>query len=53
MPELLEKCQQMTNPLYNGPIFRALLVTMDRWVSNGTAPASILPKRRMEPMPRS
>jgi hypothetical protein len=45
VPELLAECQQMTNPLYNGPIFRALLVNMDRWVSNGTEPpASIVPR---------
>ena len=25
-PELLNECQQMTNPLYNGPVFRALSV---------------------------
>ena len=47
VPELLDQCQQMTNPLYNGPIFRALLVTLDRWVSEGTEPpASNMPRRR-------
>ena len=45
-PELLNECQQMTNPLYNGPVFRALSVALDRWVTNGTLPpASVLPKR--------
>jgi Alpha/beta hydrolase domain len=28
-PEFLAECQQMTNPLYNGPIFRALSVALD------------------------
>lgn len=46
VPELLEECQQMTNPLYNGPLFRALLVAMDSWVSEGVdPPASIVPRR--------
>ena len=44
--ELLDECQQMVNPLYNGPIFRALSVAMDRWVMEGTKPpASVVPKR--------
>lgn len=37
-PELVEECQQMTNPIYNGPVFRALSVAMDRWVSRGIKP---------------
>jgi len=45
-PELLNECQQMTNPLYNGPVFRALSVALDRWVTNGTSPpSSVVPKR--------
>jgi hypothetical protein len=28
----------MTNLLYNGPVFRALSVALDRWVTNGTFP---------------
>jgi hypothetical protein len=40
------QCQQLTNPLYNGPIFRALSVLLDRWVADGTAPpASRVPRR--------
>jgi hypothetical protein len=31
-------CQQLTNPLYNGPVFRALAVALDQWVSSGTLP---------------
>jgi hypothetical protein len=31
-------CQQWTNPLYNGPVFRALAVALDQWVSTGTLP---------------
>jgi len=37
-PELLSHCQQMTNPLYNGPFFRALAVALDRWVIQGLQP---------------
>jgi len=37
-PELLNECQQMTNLLYNGPVFRALSVALDRWVTNGIFP---------------
>lgn len=37
-PALLAHCQQMTNPLYNGPIFRALAVALDRWVTQGIQP---------------
>jgi len=31
-------CQQLTNPLTNGLLARALLVDLDQWVRNGTAP---------------
>jgi hypothetical protein len=45
-PELLNECQQMTNPLYNGPVFRALSVALDRWVSNGALPpSSVVPRQ--------
>jgi hypothetical protein len=40
------QCQQLTNPLYNGPIFRALAVLLDRWVTEGAPPpGSRLPRR--------
>ena len=42
-PEFLAECQQMTNPLYNGPVFRALSVALDRWVTRGKQP----PKSRV------
>ena len=42
-PEFLPECQQMTNPLYNGPVFRALSVALDRWVTRGKQP----PKSRL------
>ncbi|MGK0298494.1 MAG: hypothetical protein ACI9XC_002116 [Gammaproteobacteria bacterium] len=46
VPELMKECQQMTNPLYNGPIFRALLKKMDRWVIEKVEPpASVVPKK--------
>jgi len=32
------QCQQLTNPLYNGPVFRALSVALDQWVTQGTPP---------------
>jgi hypothetical protein len=39
-------CQQLTNPLYNGPVFRALSVALDQWVSFGTLPPpSVVPHR--------
>jgi Alpha/beta hydrolase domain len=45
-PTPLEDCQQLTNPLYNGPIFRALAVALDRWVTHGILPPpSRVPKR--------
>jgi hypothetical protein len=31
-------CQQLSNPLYNGPIFRALSVALDAWVTLGVEP---------------
>ncbi|HEY7064199.1 MAG TPA: alpha/beta hydrolase domain-containing protein [Chloroflexota bacterium] len=40
------QCQQLTNPLYNGPVFRALSVLLDHWVTEGAAPpASRVPRR--------
>jgi len=42
----VDRCQQLTNPLYNGPIFRALSVLLDRWVTDGASPpASRVPSR--------
>src|SRR5919199_934317 len=39
------QCQQLTNPLYNGPVFRALSMLLDRWVTEGTPPpASRVPR---------
>jgi hypothetical protein len=46
-PEWPAECQQMTNPLYNGPVFRALSVALDRWVTRG-----IEPPRSRVPMAR-
>ncbi len=47
MPETMRSCQQMTNPLYNGTVFRALLVKMDEWVTeNKQPPASIVPSKQ-------
>jgi hypothetical protein len=44
-PEVVRECRQMTNPLYNGPIFRALLVALDQWVTAGVVPpASRVPR---------
>ena len=31
-------CQQLSNPLFNGPIFRALSVALDAWVTLGVEP---------------
>ncbi len=31
-------CQQLSNPTHNGVLVRALLVALDEWVRNGTAP---------------
>ena len=40
-------CQQPVNPLFNGPVFRALAVALDRWVSFGVAPPkSMVPTAR-------
>ena len=40
-------CQQPVNPLYNGPVFRALAVALDQWVSFGIAPPrSVVPMAR-------
>jgi hypothetical protein len=40
-------CQQLTNPLYNGPVFRALSVAIDAWVRFGARPPdSVLPQAR-------
>jgi hypothetical protein len=39
-------CSYPTNPLYAGPVMRALLVAMERWISDGTPPpASRYPTR--------
>ncbi len=46
LPETMRSCQQMTNPLYNGPVFRALLVKMDEWILEGNQPPeSNIPRR--------
>jgi len=37
-PESVAACQQLTNPNYNGPVFRALSVALDRWVTRGIHP---------------
>jgi hypothetical protein len=42
-PESVSECQQLTNPIYNGPVFRALSVALDRWVIRGIEP----PKNRV------
>ena len=40
-------CQQLQNPLLPDPVARALLVALDQWVANGTAPpANRVPRRR-------
>jgi hypothetical protein len=40
-------CQQLVNPLYNGPVFRALSVALDAWVRFGIRPPdSVLPQAR-------
>jgi hypothetical protein len=31
-------CQQEQNPAFRGPVMRALLVALDKWVSDGTLP---------------
>jgi hypothetical protein len=46
VPRAVPYAQQLTNPLYNGPAFRALAVAMDRWVSEGVPPPpSRVPRR--------
>jgi len=46
VPRAVPQAQQLTNPLYNGPAFRALAVALDRWVSEGVPPpASRVPRR--------
>lgn len=46
-PEVVHECRQMTNPIYNGPVFRALSVALDQWVTRGvTPPASRVPLAR-------
>jgi hypothetical protein len=38
-------CQQLVNPLYNGPVFRALSVALDEWVRFGLRPPdSVVPQ---------
>ena len=40
-------CQQPVNPLYNGPVFRALSVALDAWVRFGIRPPdSVVPQAR-------
>jgi hypothetical protein len=40
-------CQQLVNPLYNGPVFRALSVALDQWVRFGMRPPdSAVPQAR-------
>lgn len=47
MPKVMPNCQQLSNPLYNGPVFRALAVDLDQWVSFGIAPPdSVVPQSR-------
>jgi hypothetical protein len=43
----LRFCQQPENPLYPGPIFRAMSVALDQWVVFGVKPpASVVPQAR-------
>jgi len=43
----LRFCQQPGNPLYPGPVFRALAVALDRWVGFGVEPPkSVVPLTR-------
>src|SRR5262249_55294637 len=47
LPKVMPSCQQLSNPLYNGPVFRALAVALDQWVSFGIAPPdSVVPLSR-------
>lgn len=44
-PQNVAECVQLTNPLYNGPVFRALAVALDAWVTKGARPpASEVPR---------
>jgi hypothetical protein len=45
-PGIQAACQQLDNPLYNGPVFRAVSVELDRWVTQGILPPpDRVPKR--------
>lgn len=47
LPAFSSDCQQMVNPLYNGPVFRALSVALDQWVTLGVEPpSSVVPMNR-------
>jgi Alpha/beta hydrolase domain len=44
-PRSARGCQQLVNPLYNGPVFRALSVALDEWVRFGLRPPdSVVPQ---------
>ncbi len=46
-PLPLPGCVQLSNPLYQGPLFRALLAAMDAWVTRGVRPPdSQVPRAR-------
>jgi hypothetical protein len=46
-PQPVETCQGLTNPLYPGVAFRALIADLDDWVAKGMAPPpSHIPTRR-------
>ena len=46
-PQPMQACVQLSNPLYQGPLFRALLTAMDAWVTRGVSPpASQVPRVR-------
>jgi hypothetical protein len=46
-PRSARACQQLVNPLYNGPVFRALSVALDEWVRFGIRPPdSVVPQAR-------
>lgn len=46
VPRATRHAQQLTNPLYNGPAFRALATALDNWVSDGVPPPpSRVPRR--------
>lgn len=47
MPAATPTCQMLSNPIHNGVPLRALLVALDRWISDGTLPpASRYPSRK-------